>query len=37
MSFFEKNIKKYWCPHDKNYYYFFKLNIPVINLIGGSF
>ena len=35
--FFEKNIeKKHLCRHDKNYYYFCKSNIPVINLILGS-
>ena len=34
--FFEKNIeKKHLCRHDKNYYYFCKSNIPVINLIVG--
>ena len=34
---FEKNIeKKPLCRHDKNYYYFCKSNIPVINLIAGS-
>ena len=31
--FFGKNIeKKYLCCHDKNYYYFWKSTIPVINL-----
>ena len=36
-SFFRKNIeKKHLCHHDKNYYYFCKSNIPVINLIAGS-
>ena len=35
--FFEKNVeKKPLCRHDKNYYYFCKSNIPVINLIAGS-
>ena len=35
--FFEKNIeKKHLCCHDKNYYYFWKSNIPVINLIVDS-
>ena len=35
--FFEKNIeKKHLCCHDKNYYYFWKSNIRVINLIAGS-
>ena len=24
------------CRHDKNYYYFWKMNIPVINLIVDS-
>ena len=28
--------KKYLCCHDKNYYYFYKSNIPVNNLIAGS-
>ena len=32
--FFEKNIKKkHLCYHEKNYCYFCKSNIPVINLI----
>ena len=31
--FFER---KHLCHHDKNYYYFCKSNIPVINLIVGS-
>ena len=36
-SFSEKNIeKKHLCRHYKNYYYFCKSNIPVINLIAGS-
>ena len=35
--FFEKSIeKKHLCRHDKNYCYFCKSNIPVINLIVGS-
>ena len=35
--FFGKTInKKDLCRHDKNYYYFWKSNIPVINLIVGS-
>ena len=35
--FFEKNIeKKHLCRHDKNFYYFWKSNIPVINLTVGS-
>ena len=35
--FFDKNIKKkHLCRHEKNYCYFCKLNIPVINLIVGS-
>ena len=35
--FFGKNIKeKHLCRHEKNYYYFLKSNIPVINLILGS-
>ena len=35
--FFDKNIKKkHLCHHEKNYCYFCKLNIPVINLIVGS-
>ena len=34
---FVKNIeKKHLCHHDKNYYYFCKSNIPVMNLIVGS-
>ena len=33
-AFFGKNIeKKHLCRHGKNYYYFCKSNIPVINLI----
>ena len=32
--FFENNVeKKHLCRQDKNYYYFCKLNIPVINLM----
>ena len=35
--FFEKNIeKKPLYRHDKNYYYFCKSSIPVINFIAGS-
>ena len=36
--FFEKkNIeKKHLCCHDKNYYYFCKSNIPVIDLMEVS-
>ena len=35
--FFEKNMeKKPLRRNDKNYYYFCKSNIPVINLIVGS-
>ena len=35
--FFGKSVeKKHLCRHDKNYYYLFKSNIPVINLIEGS-
>ena len=34
--FFGKNIeKKHFCRHDKNYYYFCKSKISVINLIAG--
>ena len=34
---FVKNIKKkHLCRHDKNYYYFCKSNISLINLIVGS-
>ena len=34
---FGKNIeKKHFCLHDKNYYYFWKSNIYVINLIVDS-
>ena len=33
----KKNIeKKRLCCHDKNYYYFWKSNIPVINLTVDS-
>ena len=35
-DFFGKNIKKHLCGHDKNYYYFCKSNVPVINMIAGS-
>ena len=36
-SFLEKKHKKnHYCRNDKNYYYFSKSNIPVINLILGS-
>ena len=36
-SFSEKSIeKKHLCCHDKNYHYFWKSNIPVINLIVDS-
>ena len=36
-SFSKKNIeKKHLCRHEKNYYYFWKSNIPVINLIVDS-
>ena len=36
-GFFGKNIeKKHLCCHDKNYYYFWKSNIPVINLTADS-
>ena len=35
--FSKKNIrKKHLCRHNKNYYYFCKSNIPLINLIVGS-
>ena len=35
--FFGKNIeKKHLCRHYKNYDYFCKSNVPVINLIAGS-
>ena len=37
--FFEKKTtfkKKDLCRHDKNRYYFWKSNIPVINLIADS-
>ena len=35
--FFRKNIeKKHLCRHGKNYYYFWKSNISVINLIVDS-
>ena len=36
-SFSEKNIeKRHLCRHEKNYYYFGKSSIPVMNLIVGS-
>ena len=28
--------KKHLCSHEKNYYYFCKINIPLINLVVGS-
>ena len=35
--FFGKNVeKKHLCRHDKNYYYFWKSNVLVINLIADS-
>ena len=35
--FFGKSVeKKHLCRNDKNCYYFFKSNIPVINLIEDS-
>ena len=35
--FFEKNNeKKHLCCHDRNYCYFCKSNIPVIDVIVGS-
>ena len=35
--FFIKNIeKKHLCCHDQNYYYFWKSNIPVIDLVVES-
>ena len=35
--FFGKNIeKKHLCHHDKSYYYFWKSNIHVINMIVDS-
>ena len=35
--FYEKGIKKkHLYRHDKNYFYFWKSDIPVINLIVGS-
>ena len=38
LGFFGKNIEKrtFAVRHDKNYFYFWKSNIPVINLILGS-
>ena len=36
-SFSENNIeKKHLSYHDKNYCYFYKSDIPVINLIAGT-
>ena len=36
-NFAQQNIdKKHFCQHDKNYCYFCKSNIPVINLIVDS-
>ena len=36
-SFSEKNIEiKHLLHHDKNYYYYLKSNIPVINLTVDS-
>ena len=35
-SLFRKNTKKRLSRPNKNYYYFCKSNIPVINLIVGS-
>ena len=36
-SFSKKNIeKKHLCRHDKHFYYFWKSNIRVINLIVNS-
>ena len=36
-NFFLKNVEKKYLRHaDKNYYYFCKLNIPVINLVVVS-
>ena len=34
--FRKKHRKKHLCRHDKNYYFFCKSNILVINLIAGS-
>ena len=34
--FSEKTLKKHLFRHNKNYYYFWKSNIPVINLIADS-
>ena len=37
ISFSEKTLKKkHLCRHEKNYYYFCKSNIAVIDLIAGS-
>ena len=34
---FGKNVEeKHLCRHDKNYYYFWKSNIPAINLTADS-
>ena len=35
-SLFRKNTEKHLSRPNKNYYYFGKSNIPVINLIVGS-
>ena len=36
-SFSEKNIeKKHLCCHENNYYYFWKLNVPAVNLTVDS-
>ena len=36
VFFGRKHRKKYLCRHDKNCFYFWNSNIPVINLIVGS-
>ena len=36
VFFGKKHLKKHLCHHDKNYYYFWKSNIPIINLIVDS-
>ena len=36
VFFGKKYQKRHLCHHDKNYCYFFKSNIPIINLIAGS-
>ena len=36
VFFGKKHRKKHLCCHDKNYYYFCKSNIRIINLIVGS-